>query len=135
MNSGIKLIDQLNALLMDEDLTDEKLREASEGLLPNLVDYLNGCGHNADGIALILKERREQITKHFRTINNDIQFNEDEQLRVAARVLLDPVPKFENRPFGWDRAIWFKMINKPYKERLIISGALIAAEIDRLNNM
>lgn len=36
------LADQLNALLWDEDLTDEKLREASEGLLPRIADYLNG---------------------------------------------------------------------------------------------
>jgi hypothetical protein len=31
--------------------------------------------------------------------------------------------------------IWNKMAFKPYKERLIIAGALIAAEIDRLQNL
>lgn len=36
-----KLVNQLNQLLSDEDLTDEKLREASEGLLPNIADILN----------------------------------------------------------------------------------------------
>lgn len=36
-----KLVNQLNQLLSDEDLTDEKLREASECLLPNLADVLN----------------------------------------------------------------------------------------------
>lgn len=36
-----KLVNQLNELLSDEDLTDEKLREASEGLLPNIADILN----------------------------------------------------------------------------------------------
>lgn len=38
----IKLLsDKLNALLLDEGLTDDQLREASEGLLPNIADYLN----------------------------------------------------------------------------------------------
>lgn len=35
------LTDQLNNLLADEDLDDDKLRDASEGLLPNLADELN----------------------------------------------------------------------------------------------
>ena len=36
-------------------------------------------------------------------------------------------------PNGWDQEIWEKMIRKPHQERLIIAGALIAAELDRLN--
>lgn len=36
-----ELLDRLNLLLSDDDLTDEKLRRASEGLLPNLADCLN----------------------------------------------------------------------------------------------
>lgn len=36
-----ELRNELNSLLQDEDLTDEKLREASEGLLPIIADYLN----------------------------------------------------------------------------------------------
>jgi len=32
---------ELQLLLSDEDLTDEKLREASEGLLPNILQFLN----------------------------------------------------------------------------------------------
>lgn len=40
---NIELVDMLNTLLEDEDLTDEKLRDASEGLLPNLADNLNAC--------------------------------------------------------------------------------------------
>lgn len=34
------VLERLDALLMDEDLTDEKLREASEGLLPDAADAL-----------------------------------------------------------------------------------------------
>lgn len=32
---------ELELLLADEDLTDEKLRKASEGLLPNILQFLN----------------------------------------------------------------------------------------------
>lgn len=37
-----------------------------------------------------------------------------------------------NPPSFWDKALWKRMIEKPEKERLIIAGALIAAEIDRI---
>lgn len=43
MNTRKELTDRLSALILDEDLDDGKLREASEGLLPNLLDFLNGC--------------------------------------------------------------------------------------------
>ncbi len=36
-------------------------------------------------------------------------------------------------PEGWNKELHNKMMNKPYKDRLIIAGALIAAEIDRIN--
>lgn len=36
--------EQLQAPLDDEDLTFEKLKDASEGLLPNILDFLNGVG-------------------------------------------------------------------------------------------
>ena len=39
------LADALGNLVCDEDLTDEKLREASEGLLPCLYDKLLQEGH------------------------------------------------------------------------------------------
>lgn len=39
-----------------------------------------------------------------------------------------------NYPENWDKAIFDKMISKPWKQRLIIAGALIAAEIDRIQN-
>ena len=35
-------------------------------------------------------------------------------------------------PSDWDDTISLKMCSKSYKERLIIAGALIAAELDRL---
>lgn len=88
------------------------------------------------GIQLIAHERREQIEKHGRTIARDVVENYNEQLAIGAAMLLaaeweegiDP----ESYPDGWDKEICNKMLAKPYKERLIIAGALIAAEIDRL---
>lgn len=104
------------------------------------------------GIELIAQERAEQIEKHGRTIENDAIINngvyeiEGEtfyvpQLAHAAHLLVEPDGSMLREqqyldtfiPHGWDKEIWDKIVKKPYKERLIIAGALIAAEIDRLN--
>lgn len=86
------------------------------------------------GINLIAKERQEQIEKHGRSIEDDVKNNPNFELAFAARILLDPfIEKMDmtTLPRGWHPVIWTRLIEKPYKERLIISGALIAAEIDR----
>lgn len=58
------------------------------------------------------------------------------QLSIAAYMLLsvdyEEGIDSESYPFGWDADICNKMINKSYEERLIIAGALLAAEIDRI---
>lgn len=90
------------------------------------------------GIELIAKERQEQIEKHGRTVEYDEIQNSEGQLSEAAEMLLaseheegiDP----QSFPDGWDRDICSHMLSKPYNERLIIAGALIAAELDRLNS-
>lgn len=90
------------------------------------------------GIDLITEERIEQFEKHHRSIEDDCRYNTKGQLSVAAGILAQkdiPESVKENLvPLGWEGELWNKMINKPYKERLIIAGALIAAEIDRLQN-
>lgn len=93
------------------------------------------------GIELISKEREEQIKKHSRTVDQDVRLNKKKQLVSAASALILCDSQKEIKamaeygcPQGWDKAIWSKMINKPYKERLIIAGALIAAEYDRVLN-
>jgi len=86
------------------------------------------------GIELIAAERQEQIEKHGRTLETDIECNSDYQLQIAAVKMIqdrnDTPP-----PYGWDESIWDKMITKGKKERLIIAGALIAAEIDRIQSI
>lgn len=94
------------------------------------------------GIELIAKERQEQLEKHNRTIEDDVKWNDENQLSFGAALLCCPDPiamgfnpnSNEGKPHGWNQKIWNKMMAKTYQERLIIAGALIAAEIDRLQN-
>ena len=94
------------------------------------------------GIELITIERQEQIEKHGRTIEKDVLENTTEELSFGAALLCCPDPTAmgfdpasgEGRPEKWDKPIWIKMMSKPYKDRLVIAGALIAAELDRLRN-
>ena len=57
------LREKLDLLLCDEDLTDEKLREASEGLLPSLADairFLRKIEPAAKHLEALLREEREE---------------------------------------------------------------------------
>lgn len=89
-----------------------------------------------NGVTLIFQERLEQIEKHGRTLEYDVKENSEGQLSYAAEMLLaigheegiDP----QSYPWGWNKDICAYMLSKPYKERLVIAGALIAAELDRL---
>lgn len=84
------------------------------------------------GIELISKERSEQIEKHGYSLQMDSVLNTDYQLSYAATALLR-FPR-GGAPKGWDPIGWVKIAEKPYRERLIIAGALIAAELDRLGH-
>jgi len=86
------------------------------------------------GIELIAKERQEQIEKHQFTPESAIFGNRDGELLKAAHAMVHEKPKIMDFPVDWrDNEITHKMMNKPLKERLIIAGTLLAAEIDRLN--
>jgi len=87
------------------------------------------------GVELIAKERQKQIEKHGRTIESDSQNNNGEQLAQAASCLSYPFHYAQNNddiPDGWDRDTFLKLWKKPHIKKLVIAGALIAAEIDRL---
>lgn len=84
------------------------------------------------GVELIAQERDEQIEKHGFTVGRDVVENRGEQLTEAVIKLLDENSDRMNYPEGWSEIVWWRMMSKPYKERLIIAGALLAAEIDRL---
>lgn len=51
---AVALLDDLAALLADEDLDDEKLRAASEALLPRLHDAVRATLRDEDGARAIL---------------------------------------------------------------------------------
>jgi hypothetical protein len=62
------LLDELQDLLGDEDLEDEKLRKASEDLLPRLADALNGlspCLLNAKKGEPLFVLRAQDLTASF----------------------------------------------------------------------
>lgn len=93
------------------------------------------------GIELIAIERLEHFVKHGRTVETDHIENNHYQLSEAAGLLchLDPEEFGDDItaccPTGWDEAQWEKMMSKSYKDRLIIAGSLIAAEIDRIQSL
>lgn len=90
-----------------------------------------------NGIELIAQERSEQIKKHGFDITKDKYYSDRQLFNAALYVLTNIVHYY---PKGW--GAWFsqKMKQKekrlpqiPFEiERLKIAGALIAAEIDRL---
>lgn len=82
------------------------------------------------GILLIGIERQEQITKHKHTVKQDAELNASGQLINAALTLIKS--KGSALPKSWTTAVVLKMKDKSEIERLTIAGALIAAEIDRL---
>lgn len=98
------------------------------------------------GIELIAEERREQIEKHGYTadfVKSNPEYYERNQMSYAASILcasewgcLDEDDISEDfPPLNWPEDEWDKMVRKPYNERLIIAGALIAAELDRINSV
>lgn len=91
------------------------------------------------GIELIAQERKEQIEKHGHTVDRDTENNIYNQLGQAASALSHDIQDYEvdeiievYLPALWDKGSWEKMVKKSYKERLIIAGALIAAQIDTI---
>lgn len=98
------------------------------------------------GIELIIEERKEQIEKHGYTALHDDEFESDGKLVMAAEAAIDGDDG--DFPAHWEAGAINRICSKPYKERLIIGGALylaereridrrikeIAAEIDKLNN-
>lgn len=94
------------------------------------------------GIELIAIERQEQIEKHKVLIENDVVENSERQLAIGAIALIRQgawKDEFEVSsilswmPENWNPNLCYAMAKKSYKDRLIIAGALIAAEIDRIN--
>jgi phosphoenolpyruvate-protein kinase (PTS system EI component) len=96
------------------------------------------------GIELIAEERREQIEKHKHSIEEDRKYNGNGELILAVHALLiedeehaDGLAakiRVQEMPAGWDYDACVKMAKKTRLERLVIAGALIAAEIDSMDH-
>lgn len=82
------------------------------------------------GAQLIANERQEQIDKHGRTVIKDVSSNSKGELLMAAVKMTGKVIGIP-WPEHWDKAICQKMDDKTEDEKLVIAGAMIAAEIDR----
>ena len=94
------------------------------------------------GIELIANERQKQIEKYGFTAEHHVNHPEwysEKQLTSAAH-MIEAYDKNDGInsiyrdmcPLNWDLEWWQRLCDKPYEERLIISGAFIAAEIDRI---
>src|SRR5690348_16398908 len=114
------------------------------------------------GVELISEEREKQI-KRWGGPQEDVINNSVGQLALGARGVItyksgieaspeSTIPKEllilinkgrekmwerlrEMAPSGWDEKVWKKMLDQPIKQRLVMAGALIAAEIDRIQYM
>lgn len=85
------------------------------------------------GVELIAEERKEQIEKHGFDVTEDANYSHNELIK-AALFAINP-DQFE-WPYYWSEKLRRKIIDKPNAiERLKVAGALIAAEIDRIQNV
>ncbi|MEZ5017367.1 MAG: hypothetical protein R2800_09970 [Flavipsychrobacter sp.] len=102
-------------------------------------------GHKT-GIDLIDAERAKQITKHKYTVEHDVKTHPNGELAEAAGMLLfqfdkeyDELPEkakkmlIYSQPRTFARAYWITLLEKPYKERVVIAASFLAAERDRLD--
>ena len=95
------------------------------------------------GIELIAEERQKQIDKHGFTGKHHAEHSEwyaNYQLQHAAHALLadelyEQAEVEDYIPNGWNKKWFLDLLGRSRKERLIIAGALIAAEIDRLQQL
>jgi hypothetical protein len=84
------------------------------------------------GIELIAKERERQIEEEGWTAEHDDAHDNYELAYAAMCYINDGSRNFVRRYWPWDWR-WWKPTNK--KRNLIKAGALIAAELDRLERL
>lgn len=70
------------------------------------------------------------------SVESDVIENPNGELIKGAIVILDPEhTDLSDFPNNWNKGFCESVINKPWIERLVIVGALIAGEIDRLQKI
>jgi len=83
------------------------------------------------GSELISEEREEQIVKHNWNLQNDEDYKQGELIKAALFCIDQQIFEW---PWQWTTKFREKIVNKTKIEQLTVAGALIAAEIDRLQN-
>jgi len=115
---------------------EEKPHATFDGILAFIKDYQSKLppplSSKPSGAILILKERFQQKSKHGIRVIDDVANNSKGQLLHGAAKLILSGSSHINFPASWDPNVCKKMEAKTLKEKLIIAGALIAAEIDRI---
>jgi len=86
--------------------------------------------NNLTGIELITAERQEQIEKHGYSLEHDREHDRAQLVAFAISILTESALHL---PYDWDKKYLYKILLKDRSEQLTIAGALIAAEIDRIN--
>ena len=84
---------------------------------------------------LITAKRNQQLMKHNRSLEYDLQDNAGGQLEQGALfILLSDYDENAERfyPNNWSEEFLLKVSEHSQKDRLIIAASLLAAEIDRL---
>lgn len=82
------------------------------------------------------KERQEQIVKHKRTLEHDRKVNTRGELVTAALWLVDRAEQinlgFYDYPKNWNLVSRNKLLKKSSLEKVVIAGAFLMAEQDRI---
>lgn len=86
----------------------------------------------------VLLERRRQIENHGYTVEHNVKDEPNGTLGTAAALLASPVPLYQRAAGGgladaWPWTDWDKREDLTRREKLVIAGALILAEIERLD--
>ena len=89
------------------------------------------------GIQLIADERHEkQIKKHGFTGEHHAQhpewYDKGQLLQAAVQLISREPIESDSYPENWDKGWFADLLCRSYKERLVIAGALIASELDRI---
>lgn len=90
-----------------------------------------------DGASLIAQERKRQIEEEGYTAVHDEQHNNEELVEAAGCYIYSYVNRDPQMPlidWPWDPRDW-KSTPEDWIKQLVKAGALIAAEIDRLQRM
>lgn len=135
INELIERMERLRGHIANNAVYDQVV-EMDGHIMPRLIrmrEYLHTNGHEIPyrlpGVISIYKERLEQIEKHgFDALHDDNEYHKNGQLTNAAHFALT----LQGWPEGWDDDYKQKIVEKSYINRLIVAGAFIAAEIDRL---